>query len=187
MSQPISMADIGALFHVEPKPQPREKNRPLGPLSDYVVEEFPADLKRFQEFRDDLKGKPTRALGIDIIKVEKDRLMIGIERLIASRPIKFHQSEFGVARLDVMMLEAGLRAHGINSGSLLMCFVQYLSNETGQKPILSYQDIILHNPPGDMRTFTDGACGKQEADFYIGHQMIESCLWRCNKSSATIH
>jgi len=187
MSQPISMADIGALFHVEPKSPAREKIRPLGALSDYVVEKFSADLKRVQEYISGLPSPNACALGVNLAQVERDGLTIAVERMLEQQQLRFHKSELGVARLDAMMLEAGLRAHGAKCGPHLAFLVQYLSQQTGQKPILSYQDIILHNPPGDMRTFTDGACGKQEADFYIGHQMIESCLWRRHQPFATIH
>lgn len=166
MSKIITNADIGALFHVEPKPQSREKIRPLGALSDYVADQFSDDLNNVQ-------GAPQLAQKID--------------RIISGCRFQVPKSELGVARLDVMMLEAGLRAHGAKCGSFLENLVRCFSNETGQKPILSYQDIILYNPPGDIRTFTDGACGKQEADFYIGHQMIESCLWRCHHTFTTIH
>ncbi len=187
MSQIIRMADIGQLFQTSNKAEPTQKIRPLGALSDYVVERFPADLIRFKAFCDERRGRPTRALGIDILQVRKDELTMGIEKLIVANPIKFQESQLGVARLDLMMLEAGLRAHGLECGLSLGFLIKCLSDKTRQQPILSYQDVILNNPPSDMRTFTNGACGKQEADFYRGHQMIESCLWRRDIAAATIH
>lgn len=41
---------------------------------------------------------------------------------------------------------------------------------------LTYQDIILDNPLGDMRRFTGEETGLWEARFYRGHQLIENSL-----------
>ncbi len=155
---------VSDLFTAGEKPAPKNKIRPLGILSDFVVEKFPARIAA---------GDP--------------HLAQEIENIIGDRQFTIPATQIEIARLDAIMIEAGLRMSGAKPGRKLQKLIGDLSRRTGQRPIISYQDIVLYNPPGDMRTFTGGSTAKQEMDFYIGHQMIESCLWRSHKAAAAIH
>lgn len=175
------------LFAPGVKPAPTAQTRPLGALSDFIVEELP---ERIAVIRAHAKHHFQYALGAPFGLSGDDgqgELSNTIERMISGRRFSIPGGQHDVARLDLMMVEAGLRAVGGVCGPALGNFIMDMAQQTGQKPILSYQDLILSNPQGDMRTFTNGAIGKQEADFYRGHVMIESCLWRRYRKAASLH
>ncbi|TAH36146.1 MAG: hypothetical protein EYC62_03345 [Alphaproteobacteria bacterium] len=178
--------DATGLFAGAVKSAPIAKIRPLGPLSDFVVEELPNRLSAIR-FAQSKSAQQTGPFGLGQQGDSTEKLAADIEGLIAGKQFHVPHAKTNLARLDLMMLEAGLRAIGTVPGAGLQTLIDDASRETGQQPILSYQDIIIDNPPGDLRTFTTGVIGKQEADFYRGHQMIESCLWLGHRFSATIH
>lgn len=174
------------LFTGEVKPAPTAKIRPLGALSDFVVEQFPDRIAAIRLSQSNA-GQQTGPFGLGRKNDTPEKLAAYVEGLIVGKMFSVLSEHRHVARLDLMTLDAGLRAIGAAPGMGLQILVDDASRGTGQQPILSYQDIIIDNPPADLRTFTNGVIGKQEADFYLGHQMIESCLWHGHRASATIH
>lgn len=141
-----------ALFAPGLKPEAKNKIRPLGALSNYVAERFAEALQQTPE---------VAAAEIESMAHDNEARAVSGDQFLK------------VARLDVMMLEAGLRGIGKGAGPRLRGLIEFFSIGTGQPPIITYQDLILNNPAGDLRCFTTGETGKQETHFYLGHQQIE--------------
>ena len=51
-----------------------------------------------------------------------------------------------------------------------------MAGKTAEPDILTYRQIVMSNPPRDIRTFTNGTTGYIEASFYRAHQLIEGDL-----------
>lgn len=138
----------------------REKIRPLGKLSDFVIEELP---------------KLLQDQGLEKEFLRRERILLGNPDRFLRKLESLNQEELAVARLDILMLEAALRFIGCNSVTMTK-IVNGLERITNRPPILTYEDIVLSNPVLDIRVFTTGKVGRHEADFYIGHNVIEQKL-----------
>ena len=161
--------DTGSLFVPnEAKEQEiRQPERPLGHVSDYVVEVMPMMLADIRA------GGNINALKRDAKLLAHDAL-----RMFDDVAGDTHTSE--LAALDLKMLESGL-VHAQPDGLILPpvmlgAAVDQYSTHVGQIPGLTYEEVILINPPHDRRRFTDGAIGGSEDDFYEGHRQIEQRL-----------
>jgi len=142
----------------------RIPERPLGAVSDFVVERLPMELEAIR-------------VGSDTQKVTN---LVGslIENLSHEKIAKVMRSphNLGLAGLDLKMLEAGIVQHGGKAPEKLTHLVDIFSREANQPPGLTYEELIDINPPGDKRTFTKGQVGRSESDFYEGHRRIEHHL-----------
>lgn len=129
-------------------------NRPLGALSDYVREKLPANQPNLAEA---ILLLPGRGQIRSLLKEEASIALLDLKMLFVAASV--HQTppaireQFGEA-------------------------VEMTNEILGRPPVrqMSYQEIILDNPPKDMRVFTQGNVGKAEAKFYRGHQLIEDAL-----------
>lgn len=138
------------------------KTRPLRGLSDYITQDFPSDLLASRE------GKITKiALQQKAENLARSALERGLPRN--------HTGARSIARLDTMMLYTGLVHEKVAVGRQMRRLVRRLQGK-GNVPVLTYEDVILSNPPSDIRTFTTGAVGDAEANFYRLHQDIERTL-----------
>lgn len=139
--------------------------RPLGRVSDFVVEELPRELERIrgggsvQEFSDRIEallGFYCRDAGTIV------------------SPLTPHEKP--LALLDAHLLQSAVINAGGQPGKRLHALTAGLSERLGTPNILTYGDIVITNPPEDMRTFTPGRIGHAEASFYAAHQQIEGEL-----------
>lgn len=127
------------------------KRRPLGKLSDFVVEkmadEFTATIQKCEKLLGDLS---------------EDNI-VGV----------MDSSERDLACLDAKMLEAFLARHGLPVSPQLVKLVNRLSGD--KVPVITYMEVILKNPTNDLRVFTvKGGIGDTEEKFYRTHKVVES-------------
>ena len=145
--------------------------RPLGQVSDFVVEQLPKELAAI------------RAGSTDVVNLAKKCGELLSNVSVNSLDTDF---EFRLALLDLLFLESGLVHSGGIPGEQLTSLVDWLSQKTGRIPALTYEDLVYeHTNPllDDPRVFTDGATGLSERDFYVGQCRVESelnsCVARC--------
>lgn len=147
--------------------------RPLGPLSDLVIEEFPEALTAAR----------TGNVSVAMELMQKaDNLASRLTDHFLPTP---GSVDYDVARLDVLMLYAGFAHVGVrvddNLSNLIGCFSR------DKVPALTYEDIVLNNPIAytnergeliyrDPRTFTDKEVGADEEHFYGIHQELEHAM-----------
>lgn len=131
--------------------------RPLGNVSDFVVEVLPWELE-------------ASSTGF-IERVE--RLLDSLDTRHVAEML---QPEWDVALLDLKMIEAGIVHSGLTPPVRLTTLVDQLSGE--EVPSLTYEDLVFLNPEGDPRLFTTGTTGKTETFFYRQHRRIEAALER---------
>lgn len=147
--------------------------RPLGEVSNFVVEQLPQELSAIRERSADVRGL-----------VEK------CEELLGNVSIGSFDADpdlnLDLALLDLIFLESGIVHSGGVPGERLTRLVDELALKGGRIPALTYEDLVYvyTNPLGqDPRTFTEGATGLSERDFYMGHWRVErelnSCVVRC--------
>ena len=127
------------------------KKRPLGIVSDFVVERLPRELG-------------------------SSGFSATVTTLLRNAPIEcrmaFHDKESrGIASLDLKMIEAALVHTGAEIPFSLALLVDTFSISSIRA--LTYEEIVLVNPHDDMRTFTGGDIGETEAAFYNMHRTIE--------------
>jgi hypothetical protein len=134
------------------------KQRPLGDLSDYVMETLPKRLE-----------------------APSHELIRDCEKLLDSLdPCDVWTAEHGdihtrsLASLDVKMLEIGIIQSGFQPPAELTELVDYLSGEA--PPVITYDELLLLNPVDDFRTFTRGKIRETETIFYLEQRFIEECL-----------
>lgn len=140
----------------------RNPIRPLGSLSDLVVDGLPAALALAKV------GDLTQAREL-LDKAEEyagDFQDIGLPQ----EGTLEHQ----VGRLDVLMLYVGFAHSGFRINPNLSNLVGEFSRV--KIPALTYEDIVLNNPKGDPRTFTDQEVGADEEHFYLIHQELEHAM-----------
>lgn len=144
----------------------RIPSRPLGSISNFVVEQMPVvlgDIRAGRTNGDILVGKS---------KLLLDSLPPHTFDIAISDP-----SKRDLAGLDLKMLEAGIIHSGLKPPEHLVQLVDRFANEGGQPSIVTYEDLIFINPlDTDPRTYTDGVVGKSERDFYIVHKRIEDVM-----------
>lgn len=140
----------------------RTRQRPLGPISDFVVEQLPIELEAIRG------GKSTE----NLVR-EAYSLIQGMPSFDA-RIQDAHSRD--LAGLDLKILEAAIAHSGAIPPDSLVLSVDAFAAKNNQPPAITYEEIILINPPADHRTFTRGEPGQSEADFYEGHRRIEAYL-----------
>ncbi len=133
-----------------------KKIRPLGTISDFVVDELPSYLEsRASELAPVIESLIN---GLDDVKIFS--ALIG--------------GESDIALLDIKMLEAALVHSDISVPANLSELIDRLCQV--EIPGLTYEEIVLANPVEDMRCFTSGGTGETERKFYKYHQEIEIAL-----------
>jgi hypothetical protein len=135
----------------------RKPKRPLGSISDFVVETMPLLLE---------------------LGVEGDALASQCEMIIQKGEFLFDvNADMPLATLDLIMMETAIVQTGGNPGEQLSKMVATLTDIQDRPSSLTYEDIILVNPlDDDPRLFTRGELGEAERSFYKVHQLIETNL-----------
>lgn len=157
----------------------KQRKRPLGLFSDFVVDQLPhfiAEIKCSER-----PSEAVKALGrtINAMTAEMD-----YDELLLSLP----QSDFEVAKTDVQYLvnsayhvSAFAGFHPWDAEQTVGAALSRLARSTCERQpsigVLSYEDMILTNPvQSDPRVYCLGAAGVEERDFCLGHQLIETEL-----------
>lgn len=138
-----------------PNGEKRTPDRPLGVLSNFVVKELPECLGQIK----------SGAISKDLARNSMESLAVG-----CVRP-KVGTHEYALGRLDVMMVYTGLAHRGVRVGEKFSQLIAYFSQ--ADLAALTYEDVIMHNPAIDPRTFTHGEAGSDEASFYKLHYDLE--------------
>lgn len=134
------------------------KQRPLGKLSDYVMETLPKRLET-----------PSYELVRDCEKLLDPLEPFDIQRLkYENLPTR------SLASLDAKMLEIGIIQSGFTPPEELTELVGRLSGDA--PPVITYDELLLLNPVDDFRTFTRGDVRETEAKFYLEQRFVEECL-----------
>ncbi len=128
--------------------------RPFGKLSDFVCQDLPTSK---HDLINALTLLPSRVDKKTLLPVQRDIALLDLKMLFvtASR----HQSHDHIRDRFAQEIEE--------------------MNEIMGRPAvtqMTYQEIILDNPKGDLRVFTSGSIGDAEMRFYRGHQLIEDTL-----------
>jgi len=143
----------------------REPNRPLGDVSDFVVEQLP---NRLEDIRD---GYDVQLL-VDEIEEKLSLMSLDEKRILFGSEDK----KFDIAQLDLWMLHNAVLNSNGKLGKVLKDLT-HISSTTSHRPkSLIYSDVVMSNPIGDMRTFTSGTVGYSEALFYLKTRQIEDEL-----------
>ena len=130
--------------------------RPLGRISDFVVEYFPKVLA----------SEPAK-----LMRIVTDL----ISRSLADAIEEAYRSKYrSLAALDLKMLELGIVHNDFVSPQELVDLVNKFSD--GDVKGLTYEEIILANPNQDLRRFTMGDVAQTEQLFYCEHQALEAHL-----------
>lgn len=127
------------------------KIRPLGPISDFVVEEMPL-----------------------LLVSEPAHIGSRFEALLACSNTQIEScrtTSNAIALFDLKMIETTIVMSGEKTPDSLRALVNELAADC--VPSITYEDIVLINPVRDMRTFTQG---KTEKLFYSTHRKIEGLL-----------
>lgn len=137
--------------------------RPLGPLSDFVVERMPARLKAIRE------NDPRAA---DEFLQEATRLSQGIVF------DGMDEEALKVAWMDLCFLEAGLTHSSISVPEDLTAATNTVATRLGNVPMITYQSYIIDNPlDTDPRLFlTEDDGGDAELFFCQLHAVVEEEL-----------
>lgn len=136
--------------------------RPLGQVSDFVVERLPDELAK-------IRDGVTTAVELSQ-KVEEILPGNLIHKLLPGSGSK------DLALLDLKMLMFGIVHSGGEPGPHLQELVKSFAVLTGQPESITYEEIILINPEHDPRLFTSGEVGAAEYDFYHLHRLVEPVL-----------
>jgi len=156
---------------------PHNPQRPLGEVSDFVVQHMPGVLAHIR----------SGELPVQRLVQHANDLVSGLSpEVMNSFPEPRTSSGFGdwvsthpplmIAHLDATMLEAGIVHSGGIPPKSLTQLVDRLSGMTNQLPVITYEGIAYANPQNDVRTFTGDEQGRPhpiEADFYRGHPLID--------------
>ncbi|WP_258768927.1 hypothetical protein [Bradyrhizobium arachidis] len=165
--------------HVTDRIDGRQRKRPLGRLSDFVVDELPQDIAQIK--CSERPDEAVRALGRSIRAIVADT---DYDALLRGLP----HSEFEVAKTDIQYLTncayhmsafAGLhpRDAELTVGEGLSRLARLSRERQPGIEVLSYEDMILTNPvQTDPRVYCLGVAGVEERDFCLGHQLIEGEL-----------
>jgi hypothetical protein len=158
--------------------RPREEQRPLPFISNFVVEELPRWLHQIRSTDKDANPELVASSALRLAQqaenLAQQELASLNERVTSGEVIS--EADMLLARLDVLMLERAVAHVGGVPGPNLEALFQYVCDATGRIGALTYEDVVLSNPPQDIRTFTNEEAGASEADFYIGHAVIENAL-----------
>lgn len=141
------------------------KVRPLGEVSNFVVEKMPHMLDQIQAGGTNLARLEETASNL-VTSINNRDLVIVFENPRAR----------DVASLDLKMLETAIIASGGMPSEKLMDLIKAFSSACDQPGGLTYEEIVKINPSGDMRKFTTGEVGRTEKTFYKSHRIIEEHL-----------
>jgi hypothetical protein len=173
----------------------RSKLRPLGNISNYVVEKLPLNLEKIRRINC-IKEKEysVNYFSNEIESIISQSLK---EENIDRNLITMSERELGIARLDSQILKSSI-IHSYSAienekdnlfqekyglpGEHLLSLAETLSCLTSQPEIITYRDIVRNNPQTDIRSFTTGNLGHSEASFYVLHEYIENELNTVNKN-----
>jgi hypothetical protein len=145
------------------------KIRPLGELSDFVVEKLPQALEQ-------KSGRWLTKRIHQLVYASQVNHTWHILEATYRNPLDDDLKRWRrIATLDLKMLESALvHSNGIRTWEhveLINAMIQ-----DGEAPVLTYEDVVLLNPPSDMRLFTRGEIGVSERAFYEAHCAIEQKL-----------
>jgi hypothetical protein len=149
----------------ERRKKTRVPGRPLGIISDFVVEEMPQIL---EEIRSETCA--VYALEQTVESMMKDLSRHTLAKCIAD----MHECE--LAALDCKMLDAAIVFSGGRVPDQLTTIIDALAEITDMLPVITYEEFVFINPPEDRRTFTCGLTAQMETDFYEGHRIIETFM-----------
>lgn len=156
-----------------------ERKRPLGPVSNFTVEQLPHCVAEIQ--RSERPNGAIKAFGRSV------NAMIG-EADYSGLLLRLPQCDFEIAKTDIQYLVnctyqmsafAGLDPSDaeLTVGAELSRLASLTCQRQPSVGVLSYEDMILTNPvQSDPRLYCLGAVGVEERDFCAGHQLIESEL-----------
>ncbi len=147
------------------EPIPRTPIRPLGMVSDFVVDVLPSYLADIRA------GKRSATELSDAADVFVGSTRINWDELNGDDKIR------DIALLDLILLRQGIiRAEGAMPPNLQK-EVRLGAAMSRRIPALTYEDLVMVNPLGkDPRLLTTGDESKTELDFYETHARIEADL-----------
>lgn len=147
--------------------------RPLGALSNFVCEQLPVALREPGTLVDTVIDLINRTFPGEAVTMAAPGPFGGVVTKPSLGPFG-NERVRAIARLDLKMLQAAIENSGLRTPGELAALIERFRG--GTLPVLTYEDIVLANPPDDMRTFTDGNVGETEKLFYRTHQLIEAAL-----------
>lgn len=136
-------------------------SRPLPAIGEYVIDAFPADLRRAAGGQEEIRQELSRH--IDAL-VKRDS--VALTHLSG-------EDEKRLALLDLMVLHNGLIKVGAEVPRTLATAADELSTFLGQPTWLTYELIVRANPPQDVRSFTGL---ETEKLFYLNHEKFERSM-----------
>lgn len=139
----------------------RDKRRPLGALSDMVVEVLPSVLR-------EVRGGHVPPAALTLLIAGSDTAAAWRDLPAVERPL---------ACLDLMMLRHACDHAGAELPAAVADEAEALCRSLGRIDAFLYEDCVLSNPlDRDPRVFADGRTAFAERDFLEVHQRIETCL-----------
>jgi hypothetical protein len=149
-------------FRATPLANP-DKMRPLGTLSDIVVEVLPSVLREVRAGH--------------VASSALNALIDGADTAAAWRDLP--AAERPLACLDLMILRHACDHAGAELPAAIAGEAEALCRSLGRIDAFLYEDCVLSNPlDRDPRVFADGRTAFAERDFLWVHQRIETCLLR---------
>lgn len=163
------MKDIPQSFYNSGEGEARTLDRPLGHVSNFVVEQLPIALERLRASSFSMSG----------LELYVESLVSSLSAQTISGVLADSRAR-DVAGLDLKMLEAAIfHSKGDEKAKpphRLGELVDEFSAQSNQPPCMTYEEIVLINPTDDIRLFTRDNVGKTEEAFYRAHKKIESHL-----------
>lgn len=138
--------------------------RPLGELSNFVVDTLPAALREVH----------TGQIPAQMLVMHAEDL---VAQSVTEDPTDLDTHDRDLQLLDLIFLRTGIVHTGGIPGIRLQTAVNRMAQAAQRPPVLTYEDVILTNPlNSDPRRFTSGETGKVELTFYKDHKEIEGRL-----------
>lgn len=148
----------------------RKPIRPLGKISDFVVEVLPDHLAAIQEGRMEIGG----------LSLLVEQQLQGVDADLVGDVLTGRDRE--IALLDLLIMQSALGNSKGEVPHVLTHMIEHFAKKEGRIPALTYEDVILINPlDTDPRTFTRGRVGQAELAFYQTHAVIEEQGGAINK------
>lgn len=136
----------------------RIPQRPLGALSNFVVEQLPGACADSRALPNDDTINQYSQAGSDLLKNCDSKAAVH-------------------ALLDAVMLEQAFFQHDIQSPPALKRLIVQSAKQANSAPALTYEGLIFGNPlQSDPRVFSSGELGRTELLFYEVHLRIEQEL-----------
>jgi hypothetical protein len=135
--------------------------RPLGDLSDFVVEAVPALL----------------AGQADAFRAEVSRIASIADSAFFAETADLPEEQSRLACADMAILNQACGHAGIAMPANLAMLLVNIAGRRGRWPTVLYEDCVLNNPVDvDPRLFTAGDTGNCERDFLRLHRRIEDAI-----------